>query len=359
MVFTDMVSTDPKFIQTTLAQVVSGHDLPESVASEVMNAVMKGEVSSAQLGALLAGLKLKGVTTAEVTGFARALRQHVVPVRAVEGLGLVDTCGTGGGGGDTFNISTAAALVAAGAGARVAKHGNRSVTSRSGSADVLEALGVVADLPPEAVETSIAETGIGFMFAPRFHPGFRHAGPVRKEIGFGTIFNMLGPITNPAGVRRQVVGVSDPAFVRILAATLANLGAERVLVVHSSEGIDEIGLAGFTHVAEFDRDHSELREYEIWSEQFGLPAVSADAYRGGNPDENASIIRSVLDGAEGPHRDVVVMNAAAALYAAGLADSIAAAIPLAQDSIDGGRAKAVLAHFAETTQRLANTENNN
>lgn len=347
-----MESPNPRLVQDALAQVVSGQHLDESVAAELMNAVMNGEVSAGQLGALLAGLRLNGVTTDEVTGFARSLRKHVIPVEVDGGRGFVDTCGTGGGGGDTFNISTAAALVAAGAGARVVKHGNRSVTSRSGSADVLEALGVVADLPAESVARSIAEAGIGFMFAPRFHPGFRHAGPVRKEIGFGTVFNMLGPITNPAGVRRQVIGVSDPTFAPVLAGALANLGAERVLVVHSSEGIDEIGLSGVTYVTEFDSQQGQLRSYEITAEEFGLRPSPVSDLEGGDPAENATIIRKVLDGAAGPHRDVVVVNAAAALYAAGLAESIGTAIPMAQDSIDRGLAKVALARFAETTQRL-------
>ncbi len=339
--------------QVALRAVVEGQTLTEVEAAAVMDAIMLGDVTPAQIGALLTALRMRGETVDEVTGFARALRTHVQPVHVPDdGVPIVDTCGTGGDGAGTFNISTTAALVVAGAGVRVAKHGNRSVTSKCGSADVLEALGVAIELPGDAVAASINDAGIGFMFAPAYHPGFRHAGPSRREIGIRTVFNVLGPMTNPAGVRRQIIGVSAPGMAKIMAEALANLGSERVLVVFSPEGLDELGLGAPSQITEFDRTIGSVRTYQFGPEDAGLPRAATADMAGGSADDNAQILRAVLGGELGPQRDVVLLNAGAALYAADVAPDIAEGVALARKSIDSGAAAASLARFVATTQKL-------
>lgn len=339
--------------QSALRAVVGGRMLAEVEAAAVMDAIMMGDVTPALIGGLLTALRMRGETVDEVTGFARVLRKHVQPVVVLDdGVPMVDTCGTGGDAAGTFNISTTAALVVAGAGVRVAKHGNRSVTSNCGSADVLEALGVAIELPGEAVAASIKEAGIGFMFAPAYHPGFRHAGPTRREIGIRTVFNVLGPMTNPAGVRRQIIGVSAPAMARVMAEALANLGSDRVLVVFSPEGLDELGLEAPSRITEFDREQETVRSYEFGPEDAGLSRAPATALAGGSAEANAQIVRAVLGGEPGPRRDVVLLNAGAALYAAGIAPDIAEGVVLARKSIDSGAADVSLARFVATTQTL-------
>ncbi|MCC6944320.1 MAG: anthranilate phosphoribosyltransferase [Thermomicrobiales bacterium] len=333
--------------------IVEGGVLTEEQAADVMDAIMQGEATPSQIASIITALRVRGETVDELTGFARALRSHVQRVAAPDDRPIVDTCGTGGDGGGTFNISTTAALVIAGAGVRVAKHGNRSVTSQSGSADVLEALGVTIDLPPDAVAASIRDAGIGFMFAPSYHPGFRHAGPTRREIGVRTVFNFLGPMTNPAGLRRQIIGVSTPAAAAMMAEALGRLGSERVLIVYSPEGLDELGLGEESHVVEFDADRGGATEYTIGPEAVGLKRANAAALAGGDAAHNAGITRRILAGERGSMRDVVLFNAGAGLYAAGVVDSIAQGVELAAATIDSGQAAEALERFVVATSQHA------
>jgi len=337
-----------------IQHVVAGRDLDEAAAEQVAGAIMVGGGTPAQLAALLVGLRLKGETVAEITGFVRAMRRgaRAVPVECAD---LVDTCGTGGDGSGTFNISTAAAFVAAGAGCRVAKHGNRSISSRCGSADVLRQLGVEIEMPPEAAARCIAEIGVAFLFAPRYHPAAQHVAAVRAEIGVRTIFNIIGPLLNPAGARRQVLGVYDRRLVEPLGQVLGRLGAEHCLVVHGEDGLDEITLSGRTFVAEL-RD-GRVRCLVVQPEDCGLGRAARDALRGGDVEANARIVREVLDGRRGAARDVVLLNAGAAIYVAGRAASLGEGVRRAAESIDSGRARAVLealiARSRETGQRGA------
>ncbi len=336
-----------------IARVVSGVDLSETEAEAAFRAVMSGEATPVQMAALLAALRTKGHAPSEVAGGVRALRAAMIPVSAPTGGDhppLVDTCGTGGGGVTTFNISTAAALVAAGAGVRVAKHGNRSFTSRSGSADVLEALGVGIQLTPEAMARILDEAGIVFMFAPLLHPAMRHVGPVRRELGIPTIMNVLGPLTNPAGVRRQVVGVSDPGLVPLLVEALAALGHEHALVVHGEAGLDEVSALGPTAVAELVG--GEVRHARVTPEELGLERTTPDEIAGGTPEENARIIEEVLGGTRGGGaRTVTLMNAAAALLVAGVASDLVEGVERAAHSVDSGAARARLEALREASAR--------
>lgn len=346
--------TQPAFhAMDAIRAIVDGKHLTEEQATLTMDGIMQGEVSPAQIGSLVTALRMRGETVDEITGFARSLRRHVNQVLIPDGPPMIDTCGTGGDGAGTFNISTTAALIVAGAGVRVAKHGNRSVTSRCGSADVLETLGVAIELPPEDVAQSIQDAGIGFMFAPLYHPGFRHAGPTRREIGIRTVFNMLGPMTNPAGTRRQIIGVSVPSAAPLLAESLSRLGSERVLVVYSPEGLDELGLGAPNHVAEFDRRTGKLTHYTIDAGDVGLKMAPSAELAGGTADENANIVRSILDGETGPRRDAAVFNAGAGLYVAGTVRDIAGGVRLAEATIDSGHARAALDRFISVSQALA------
>lgn len=327
-------------LREKVAAVVAGESLSVADAEAVMRHLVSGEASPALAGALLTALKIKGETADEITGFARGMRAHAERVEP-RCERLVDTCGTGGGGVPTFNISTTAAFVVAGAGVSVAKHGNRAITSACGSADVLEALGVRIDLPPAAICACIEEVGIGFLFAQAHHPAMRHVGPIRKELPFRTIFNCLGPLTNPAGARTQLVGVYEPRLVPLLAEALRQLGCERALVVHGLDGLDELSTLGPSLIAEVAGDTVTCSEKS--PEEFGLPRASpVDLAPGANARENAAITRSILSGAPGPRRDIVLLNAAAALVAAGLAETVETGLRLAAAAIDSGTAQARL-----------------
>ena len=335
-------------IQEILARLLDGHDMTRVEARGVMNEIMSGEATPAQIGGFLVALRLKGETADEIAGCAEGMRDHVVPV-SPRTTDLVDTAGTGGDGGRTFNISTAAALVAAAAGAHVAKHGNRSVSSQTGSADVLEALGFNLELPPERIAESIDDLGFGFMFAPTHHPAMKHAAPVRRELAARTVFNVLGPLTNPAGARAQVVGVYSPLLVETLADVLARLGAHRAFVVHGAHGVDELSPAGSNLVCEVV--DGEVRRREIDPLDLGVPRCHPDELRGGNPAENARHIRDVFDGAGGGRRSAILLNAAGAIAAGGHARDLAEGLGLAQEALDSGAAGARLEELVAFSQQ--------
>ncbi len=340
-------------VQEALARLLDGHDLSRADARAVMNEVMAGDATPAQIGGLLVALRLKGETVDEIAGCAEAMREHVLPVRPARD-DLVDTAGTGGDGARTINISTAAALVAAAAGAGVAKHGNRAVSSASGSADVLEALGFRLELPPARIERSVDELGFGFLFAPTHHPAMRHAAPVRRELAARTVFNVLGPLTNPAGARAQVVGVYAPSLVRTIAEVLVQLGARRAFVVHGAAGIDELSPAGPNLVCEV-RD-GDVHEREIDPLEFGVPRCDPRELRGGSPGENAAAIRSIFAGEDGGRRSAVLLNAAGAIAAAGHADDLRDGLALAAEAVDTGAAAAKLEEliaFSQAEEALA------
>ncbi|TML15361.1 MAG: anthranilate phosphoribosyltransferase [Actinobacteria bacterium] len=322
-------------IQSAIAELMDGRDLSQEGARDVMRSIMDGEATPGQIGAFLVALRIKGETADEIAGCAEAMREHVLVVRPVR-TDLVDTAGTGGDGARTFNISTAAALVAAAAGAGVAKHGNRAVSSSSGSADVLEALGFNLELPPETIARSIDELGFGFLFAPTHHPAMRHAAPVRRELATRTVFNVLGPLTNPAGARAQVVGVYAPELVPTIAEVLARLGAERAFVVHGAAGVDELSPAGPNLVCEVA--DGRVRSREIDPLDLGIARCAPDELRGGDPAENAETIRRIFTGADGGGRDAVLLNAAGAIAAGGLARDLAEGVGLAREAIDSGAA---------------------
>jgi anthranilate phosphoribosyltransferase len=322
-------------IQKALAELMDGRDLSQEDAREVMNSIMAGEATPAQIGAFLVALRIKGETADEIAGCAEAMREHVLVVRPAR-TDLVDTAGTGGDGARTFNISTAAALVAAAAGAGVAKHGNRAVSSSSGSADVLEALGFNLELPPETIARSIDELGFGFLFAPTHHPAMRHAAPVRRDLATRTVFNVLGPLTNPAGARAQVVGVYAPELVPTIADVLARLGAERAFVVHGAAGVDELSPAGPNLVCEVT--DGQVRRREIDPLDLGIDRCTPEELGGGDPVDNAETIRRIFSGAEGGKRDAVLLNAAGAIAAGGLARDLGEGVGLAREAIDSGAA---------------------
>ena len=322
-------------VQGALAQLLDGHDLSREEAREVMNEIMRGEATPAQIGGFLVALRLKGETPDEIAGCAEAMRSHVLSVRPKRD-DLVDTAGTGGDASRTINISTAAALVAAAAGAGVAKHGNRAVSSASGSADVLEALGFNLELPPARIERSIDELGFGFLFAPTHHPAMRHAAPVRQELAARTVFNVLGPLTNPAGARAQVVGVYAPSLVRTIAEVLAQLGARRAFVVHGAAGIDELSPAGPNLVAEVV--DGGVREREIDPLELGVPRCDPAELRGGSPHDNAEAIRGVFRGENGGKRSAILLNAAGAIAASGHAADLRVGLELAREAVDSGAA---------------------
>jgi anthranilate phosphoribosyltransferase len=330
--------------------VAAGRDLSVDEAAEVLAVIMAGDASEAQTAGLLIALRTKGETVEELAGLARTMRALATPVKTSRD-GLVDTAGTGGGR-PTFNVSTTAALIAAGAGCAVAKHGNRSATGRSGSADVLEALGVRIDLEPAAVGHCIDELGFGFMFAPTHHRAMRFVIPVRKELAVRTAFNFLGPLTNPAGARRQLIGVSDPGYVETIAGALALLGVERALVVSSEDALDEMSISAPTTVVEVAG--ADLTTYTLNPEDVGLPtARDPDATAGGSPQDNAATTRAILAGEPGPRRDLAVLNAAAAIYAAGRVDDLGAGVAAAQAAIDDGAALRTLDALVARTRQLA------
>ena len=340
-------------LTSAIDRVASGQDLSVDEAAEVLAVMMAGDAADAQIAGLLIALRTKGETVQELAGLARTMRALAAPVVTSRDE-LVDTAGTGGGR-STFNVSTTAALIAAGAGCAVAKHGNRSATSRSGSADVLEALGVRIDLAPESVGRCIDEVGFGFMFAPAHHQAMRFVVGVRKELAVRTIFNFLGPLTNPAGARRQLIGVSDAGYMETMAGALELLGVTHALVVSSEDGLDELSIAAPTTVVEVGG--GELRSYSFRPEDAGLSTVEDDhATAGGSPQENAATTRAILGGERGPRRDLAVLNAGAAIYAAGRADDLAAGVAAAQAAIDDGAATRTLEALVRCTQELAHED---
>ncbi|MDD3934076.1 MAG: anthranilate phosphoribosyltransferase [Methanoculleus sp.] len=333
-------------IREAIARVSSGTDLTPAEAGGVMEEIVRGAATPAQIGGFLTALRMKGETVAEIAAFARAMRAAAVPVSLPAPEARVDTCGTGGDGAGTFNISTAAAFVAAGAGVPVVKHGNRGVSSRCGSADVLEALGVSVAIPPDRVAGVLAAAGIVFLFAPAYHPAMQYARSARQEIGIRTVFNLLGPLTNPARAGAHLLGVYDPRLTVPVARVLGDLGAERAMVVHGA-GLDEIATTGPTTVAEL-RD-GEVRTYTLDCTEFGIPASPVSALRGGGPEENARTLICVLSGDCGPARDIVLLNAGAAIYLGGKAGDIARGIARAEESIDSGAALDRLHRLIEAT----------
>ena len=328
-----------------IAKLVRCENLTEDEAASAFEEIMRGDATPVQIAGFLVALRMKGETVDEITGFARAARAVATPIE-IEGA-LLDTCGTGGDGLATFNISTLSAIVAAASGAKVAKHGNRAASSMCGSADVLEQLGVKIELAPASVARCIDEAGIGFLFAPVFHPSFRFAGVPRKELGLRTVFNVLGPLCNPAGAKYQALGVADGSMAGKMAEVLMRLGVERAIVFHAGDGMDELSVSGPSFVIEINGSRSE---YQLDPAELGLRRAPVDAMRGGGPEENARIAREVLQGAKGPRRDVVLLNAAAALRAAGLAESWKEGLGVAAEAIDSGRAGEVLQRWAKISQ---------
>ena len=329
-----------------IEQLLQGSALTREQARNVMDQVMAGEATTAQIAGLLIALRAKGETVEEMTGFVESMRAHATPLEVPSGT--IDTCGTGGDRAGTFNISTAAALVAAGAGIPVAKHGNRAASSRCGSADVLEALGVDITLGAEGVRRCIDAAGIGFCFAPSFHPAMRHAGPARRELGVRTVFNVLGPLANPGRVRRQALGVGAPALAPLMIRVLQDLGHERALVFYGEDGLDELTMTGPSRV--FELKKGTVTEYELDPKDLGLGRSRPEDLRGGSPPENAALLQQVLDGEAGPRQDVVVLNAAAAVLAAGTADQWPQAVAVARESLDSGRAKQALSRLVDASK---------
>jgi anthranilate phosphoribosyltransferase len=338
-------------LKQAIARVVAGGDLGEDEIAAVFGAIMDGQATPAQIGGLLVALRMKGETADEIAGAARAMRARATRIGCPEPERAVDTCGTGGDGSGSVNVSTLAAIVAAAAGARVAKHGNRAQSSRAGSADVLEALGVKVDAPVAVVERCLREVGIGFLFAPAFHAATRHAAGPRKELGTRTLFNLLGPLTNPAGVGVQVVGVFDGRFCQPVARALGRLGARRAFVVHGAGGLDEIAVRGATRVAEWDG--AAVVEREVTPAAFGLGEADPAGLAGGDPAENAAIARRVLGGEAGAVRCAVVMEAALALHGVGRAATLAEGAAQAAEAIDRGAAKGTLAALARVSHEGA------
>jgi len=329
--------------------LASGRDLSADQAAEVLAVMMAGEASEVEIAAVLISLRTKGETVDELAGLARTMRELATPVRP-EREDLVDTAGTGGGR-TTFNVSTTAAIIAAGAGCAVAKHGNRSATGLSGSADLLEALGARLDLDPDAVARCVDEVGFGFMFAPAHHAATRYVIPVRKALAVRTIFNFLGPLTNPAGAGRQLIGVSDARYQETMAGALALLGTDRALVVSSADGLDEMSTSAPTNVVEVNG--TTISRYEVTPEDMGLPRVPETVIVGGTPEHNAAVTRAILAGEESPARDIALLNAGAAIYAAGRAPDLRTGVHTAAEAVDDGRAREALAAYVELSQELS------
>jgi anthranilate phosphoribosyltransferase len=330
-----------------ITKLIARQDLTEEEASAAMSEIMEGAATAAQVAGFVVALRSKGETDDEVAGLVRTMRAYSQRINLDIDQPVLDTCGTGGDRVGTFNVSTAAALVCAGAGARIAKHGNRTASSRCGSADVLEALGVKIDLPPEGVKRCIEEVGIGFCFAPVFHPAMRHAAVPRRELGVATIFNFLGPLTNPAGATRQALGVADPRMVNTMVGALDRLGSEHVIAFNGDDGLDELSISGPSRVVEL-RD-GEVTRWELRPTDVGIEEASLDSIKGGTADENARIVRDVLGGEKGPRRDVVLLNAAAGLAASGIASDVREGVGRAAEAIDSGRAAEVLDDLARAS----------
>jgi anthranilate phosphoribosyltransferase len=335
-------------VREALAKLVLGEHLSREEARRAMRSLVDGEATPSQIAAFAIALRMKGETAEEIAGLAEVMREAATRVQA--GDEVVDVVGTGGDGAGTFNISTISALVVASAGGRVAKHGNRSITSACGAADFLEAIGVAIDLPPSGVARCVDETGFGFMFAPLYHPAMKHAIGPRREIGVRTVFNILGPLTNPAGARRQLTGVAVPGLGQTVAQVLELLGSEHAVVVHGHDGLDEISVSAPTQVHE--ARPGEVRSYTIEPEQFGLRRWPTDAVRAGTVEANVRLVDKLLDGERGPARDVILLNAGAALYMAGLADTIQDGIQRAADELDSGRTRAKINAVVAASQRI-------
>jgi anthranilate phosphoribosyltransferase len=339
------VTTETKTWSEILGTILSGTSLDRGQAAWAMERIMQGEAAPSQIGAFLAGLRCKGESVEEMIGLVETMRGFSQKVEV--DYPVVDTCGTGGDRSGSINVSTMAAMVVAGAGARVAKHGNRAMSSSCGSADVLESLGVKVDLGPDGVKRCLDEAGVGFCFAPIFHPSMRHAGPIRKELGVPTVFNFLGPLTNPAGARFQALGVSDRSMAPRMLEVLAALGSERVLIFRGHDGLDELSTSGPSDLWELK--DGQTSESVIDPLDYGIPRAATSALAGGTAENNARVVREVLDGREGPDRQVVVINAAAGIIAAGLADDFGEAVALAKESLDSGKALAALNRLIEVS----------
>jgi anthranilate phosphoribosyltransferase len=335
-------------IKETISKVVDGENLSADEAYRVMTEIMQGQATDAQIAAFITAFRLKGETVDEITGCTRAMREKATKINT-SSENVVDTCGTGGDGKHTFNISTAAAIVSAAAGAVVAKHGNRSVSSKCGSADVLKELGVNIEIDKEKVEQCIDEIGIGFLFAPLMHKAMKYAIGPRREVGIRTVFNILGPLTNPAGARAQLLGVYDGALTEIMAGVLKNLGSKHVFIVHGEDGLDEISISSATKVSELK--DGEIKTYKIQPEDYDIPLADLESILGGGPEENARIIREIFDGAPGPRRDIVVLNSAAVITAADITGSLEDGMTLAAQIIDNGKAKEKLQQLIDFTQK--------
>lgn len=335
-------------MRRVISEVVKGKDLTEAEAGAAMKYIISGEATQAQIGSFLTALRMKGETIEEITAFARAMREFATQITPKVDDILVDTCGTGGDKVKTFNVSTAAMFVAAGAGIRIAKHGNRSVTSKAGSADVVEAMGVRIDLPPDEVKRCIETIGIGFMFAPRFHGAMKYATPVRREMGIRTVFNILGPLTNPASTQAQVMGVYDEALTERLAHVLGRLGCKRAMVVHGLDGLDEISTLGETQISEL-KNGGDVRTYKLKPEDVGIGRTSTEAIAGKGLAENVRMLIRVLRGEQGPRRDIVLLNAAAAMVVGGKARDLREGLAVAADAIDSGRAYEKVVQLVEAS----------
>ena len=327
-----------------IEQLLNKEDLNQSESRDVMSKIMSGKFNDAQIAGFLVALRSKGETAKEIAGFAEAMREKMTPISVSKGA--IDMCGTGGDAKGTFNISTAASLVAAGAGVKIAKHGNRSMTSKSGSADVLTALGVNINLPPEKCAECIEEIGIGFIFAPSFHPAMKHAMGARKSLAIYTVFNILGPLCNPADVKRQLMGIFRSDLTKTVAHVLKHLKSEKAFVVHGSEGLDEISTTASTHISHLSTDGS-VENFTVSPEDYKIEITSLEKLKGGTPEENAQIITKILNGEKGPHRDIVSLNAGAGICVAGLIDTISDGIKMAEESIDSGEAMNVLKKLAK------------
>jgi anthranilate phosphoribosyltransferase len=346
------LNATPEFtmdMPTALRAITERRDLKADEMRTVMRTIMTGQATAAQIGGFLIGLRMKGETVEEIAAAAEVMRELAARVPVADKTHLVDTCGTGGDAAQTFNISTTSAIVAAAAGARVAKHGNRSVSSKSGSADVLEAAGVNLDVSPEQVAQCIEQAGVGFMFAPRHHGAMKHAIGPRREMGVRTIFNILGPLTNPADAPNQVLGVFSMTLLEPMAQVLQRLGSRHVLVVHAEDGMDEISIGAVTHVAEL-RDGT-VRTYSIWPEQFGLERADIRMLAVNSPQESLNVLRAVLDNQPGPARDIVLLNAGAAIYVAGVASSLEEGVEKARAVIENGSARVRLASLIAASRR--------
>ncbi|MDO8386801.1 MAG: anthranilate phosphoribosyltransferase [Polaromonas sp.] len=337
--------------QEALQRTIEHREIFHDEMLKIMRLIMSGELSPVMMAALITGLRVKKETIGEITAAAQVMREFSTKVHVADKRHLVDIVGTGGDGSHTFNISTCSMFVAAAAGAKVSKHGGRSVSSKSGSADVLEALGININLPPEAIARCIAEVGVGFMFAPNHHPAMKNVAPVRKELGVRTIFNILGPLTNPADAPNILMGVFHPDLVGIQVRALQRLGAEHALVVYGKDGMDEVSLGAATVVGELK--NGEITEYEIHPEDFGLAMASNRTLRVETPEQSMAMLKGVLNKEPGAARDIVILNAGAALYAANVADSMKAGITLAREAIDSGAAQGKLEQLVSTSQALA------